>query len=115
LALTPPKLASLKNAIESGVIQDDKDNLQIANMVIHLEEYRSPESGKVEGGWYTCKNLDVETNLCTIYDDRPEMCRRYPYGKECTSCGSTCGTEEPKTVRKSGGISYDEIQSRVSG
>lgn len=37
---------------------------------------------------YTCKNWDEETRLCTVYDERPDMCRYYPYGRECDhGCG----------------------------
>jgi len=32
---------------------------------------------------YTCKNFDVETRLCKIYEDRPEFCKEYPNRKKC--------------------------------
>lgn len=56
---------------------------QIADMLIPL--------GQREDGreMYTCRHHDAETGDCRIYDDRPRMCRDYPYGKsfehsECT-------------------------------
>ena len=32
---------------------------------------------------YTCKHYDKKTTLCTIYEHRPLMCRRYPNGEPC--------------------------------
>jgi|SRR3990167_6877106 len=35
------------------------------------------------GGWtYSCKHLDTNNN-CSIYDNRPDMCRNFPYEKRC--------------------------------
>lgn len=49
------------------------------------------ETGEVTGDdrpVYTCRNLDTASGLCTIYDKRPEMCRRFPYpGVPCSWCG----------------------------
>lgn len=47
-----------------------------------------------EGFLYKCKNWDEETRLCTIYEDRPPMCRDFPYGKPCRY-GCECVGEEP--------------------
>jgi Fe-S-cluster containining protein len=30
-----------------------------------------------------CRFLDRETRRCTVYDARPNVCRRYPYGNAC--------------------------------
>ena len=35
------------------------------------------------GQLYTCRHWDEETRLCTVYEDRPEMCREYPYAGRC--------------------------------
>jgi Fe-S-cluster containining protein len=32
---------------------------------------------------YTCKHYDRDTKLCTIYENRPLMCRNYPNGHAC--------------------------------
>ena len=76
-----------------------RDGDQIADMVIplsldeandRLDRFGSgrqygPES---EGHVYTCRHFDEETRLCTIYAQRPEMCRDYPYAGECEyECG----------------------------
>lgn len=39
--------------------------------------------------WYKCRHWDEETRLCGIYEDRPKMCRDYPYDKGCVSCDFT--------------------------
>lgn len=38
---------------------------------------------------YTCKHYDKETNGCSIYEFRPQMCRDYPYGSRCRYEGCT--------------------------
>lgn len=30
-----------------------------------------------------CRFFDRELRTCTVYDARPNVCRRYPYGKAC--------------------------------
>jgi len=35
------------------------------------------------GHQFTCRHWDEETRLCGIYEDRPDMCRNFPYGKSC--------------------------------
>jgi len=42
---------------------------------------------------YTCKYWNKNTKLCTIYDQRPEMCRTYPDGDECGWEGCTVGKD----------------------
>jgi Fe-S-cluster containining protein len=38
--------------------------------------------------WYTCKHWNEDTKLCGAYDDRPMMCREFPYDNECEhGCG----------------------------
>lgn len=32
---------------------------------------------------YTCRHWDEDTRLCTAYANRPDMCREYPYEREC--------------------------------
>jgi Fe-S-cluster containining protein len=53
------------------------------------------DEGKAIGHYYTCKHHDSNTGLCTIYDRRPEMCRRYPYGRKCEYRG--CEFDGPET------------------
>jgi Fe-S-cluster containining protein len=39
--------------------------------------------------WYTCIHFNKETNDCDIYEQRPAMCRNYPYGSPCLYPGCT--------------------------
>ena len=36
---------------------------------------------------FECKNFDTETRKCTDYENRPRMCREYPYGNKCNKEG----------------------------
>jgi hypothetical protein len=37
---------------------------------------------------YTCRHWDEDTRLCGAYEQRPSMCRDYPYGRPCErGCG----------------------------
>jgi Fe-S-cluster containining protein len=38
---------------------------------------------------YTCRHWDTETRLCTVYDQRPWLCRDYPYTGACQHTGCT--------------------------
>lgn len=81
-----PKTGNLLNQAE-----------QIAAMVIPLTPKQARERYVEFGGdlddasfpWssrghhFTCRRWDEDTRLCTIYEDRPEMCRGYPYGEPC--------------------------------
>lgn len=45
---------------------------------------------------YRCIYWDEETRLCTIYADRPHVCRDYPHGRGCKhGCDCTDGTPTP--------------------
>ena len=35
---------------------------------------------------YTCRHWNTETRLCGNYENRPQMCRDFPYDSECGSC-----------------------------
>jgi Fe-S-cluster containining protein len=78
-----------------------RDGDQIADMVIplsleeaneRLERFGSNREYEpdAEGHVYTCRNFDEATRLCTIYAERPEMCRDYPYASD-GGCEYECG------------------------
>lgn len=79
----------------------------IEPMVIHLGEFtRNPlfdgdgDAPVAPSHFYTCRNLS-ESGDCTIYEDRPKMCRGYPYGRECRFPGCTldaCGSTTIEAV-----------------
>jgi Fe-S-cluster containining protein len=88
-------------AIRRGVSADGETRLeqaeQLADMLIPLTPKQARERSERFGGtngerfvWadrghhFTCKHWDEESRLCTIYPDRPDMCRGYPYGDRCT-------------------------------
>jgi Fe-S-cluster containining protein len=109
LPAPPERLGELGCAIRKGEIEDRDDTLKISEMIIPIEESSDLEN---PGFWYTCKNLDQESGLCKIYDDRPEMCREYPYGYECVHCHSACGTAG--NYLPAGGISASSIEEKVN-
>ena len=66
------------------------DGPQIAAMVTYVGWFdRSPVTGGPGGGhFYSCNNLGEDGN-CRIYDERPSMCREYPYRELCQFQGCT--------------------------
>ncbi len=66
--------------LEEGKL--DPEIQQILEMVIPLQEHED-ENGTFYTT-FTCKNFDVEEQSCLIYEDRPEMCRRF--GTEEVEC-----------------------------
>lgn len=90
------------------------DGEMIADMLIPLtpkqarERYerfggpaeRSGFRWKSRGHHFTCRHWDEETRLCTVYEDRPAMCRDYPYGQECQhGCGRVGGLPSEERMR----------------
>jgi len=49
----------------------------------HFEPCRPRKRTKAKAHHYTCKHWDQKTKLCTIYEHRPLMCRRFPNGEAC--------------------------------
>jgi len=78
-----PVSASLAHlrAIASDPRRSDREEAaKIADMLVPLgEEVRGGRLQTV----YTCKHHDAASGDCTIYDDRPRMCRDYPYRRAC--------------------------------
>lgn len=60
-----------------------------------------------EQSLYTCSWWDEETRLCTNYDERPTMCRDYPYAGKCTA-NCECSYVAPMN------IITDYAQNRVA-
>lgn len=48
--------------------------------------------------YFTCRHWDELTRLCTAYEDRPTMCRDYPYGGACQHGCSFCPVKEDNDV-----------------
>jgi Fe-S-cluster containining protein len=99
----------LRDSLETLRAEDDPESQQIADMVIPLTHRQAVARSRKFGstcvikatpagpnsGWYACRNWDEETRLCTIYEDRPSMCRDYPYDRECRH---GCGYRSPPEV-----------------
>lgn len=83
LPYSPEKIEERRDTIQDGHF--------IADMVIHLE---SDDEGN---HYFTCRHLveaDDGTASCGAYEDRPAMCRQYPYGNACTYAGCTMKDNE---------------------
>lgn len=48
--------------------------------------------------WYACRHVQFNGD-CGIYEERPDMCRRYPNGQECVFTGCTWSTEGQQKAR----------------
>jgi Fe-S-cluster containining protein len=56
---------------------------------------------------YTCRHWDETTRLCTVYEQRPRVCRDYPYDLECGHCGYRESEETQakwRTIRSAGDV-----------
>lgn len=94
LPFSPEELKEKQDQLEDGP--------QIVAMVRHLGQFKTPPINRAHpveqdhggGHWYTCANL-TEEGLCGIYEDRPRMCRGYPYGASCNyaKCEAACRAE----------------------
>jgi Fe-S-cluster containining protein len=73
------------------------DGEQLAAMVLPLtgaalddraERFGLPPQNHTGTHHFTCRNWDEDTKLCNVYDDRPWLCREYPYLGVCQhGCG----------------------------
>ena len=50
---------------------------------------------------YTCRFFDGATGNCTNYDERPNMCRAYPYDRPCEH-GDACTYDDARAGRVPG-------------
>lgn len=72
------------------------DGPKIGSMITFVRRIKPGEiglAGHVVSGddelIWTCKHFDRESGDCTNYENRPNMCRDYPYGRECAMPGCT--------------------------
>ena len=54
-----------------------RDGAMIIDMLIPLED-----------GKFTCRHI-ADNGDCSIYENRPDMCSKYPYGDRCSYQGCT--------------------------
>ena len=87
----------------------------IAPMVTYLGFFKKPPVKVVNptdnellgkpgkgGHYYSCKHFDRKKKVCTIYEIRPSLCRRYPYGRGCNYAGCTWKSHKAKKETKTG-------------
>ena len=70
-----------------------EEEITIAAMIEYLDSARfdvdgTPIEFKVPVYWYRCKHHQPNGD-CGIYNRRPKMCSRYPYGNQCRYPGCT--------------------------
>ena len=76
----PYSYAELQENADIAWAHPNSDAVKVAEMVIYIEPDTAPD-GKTYSHSYTCKYF--KDGNCTNYENRPEMCRRYPYGRTC--------------------------------
>jgi Fe-S-cluster containining protein len=83
-----------KPASEAAYIRDGE---YVLDMIVPLPEGSIVDTtdGPEGGQRYTCRHWDPVTGNCTQYDQRPAMCRDYPYRGNCgfMGCTYTCRTD----------------------
>lgn len=59
---------------------------------------------------YTCKHHDAKTGLCSIYEIRPYMCRRYPNGDSCPWPGCKHPGNEKRKKEEARKVKVEEVR-----
>ena len=59
-----------------------------------LQRVGSPLRPSQDSTYFTCRHFDLESRRCMDYDNRPAMCRNYPYGDPCEH-GCDCKDARP--------------------
>lgn len=126
----------LDNGKEKFTPSNGEEILQVANMIIFKEwskigmdgnligklieakssietlesrGFRIDEDGDLITPIYTCKHFDMTTRNCTNYENRPTMCRDYPYDRKCDHKGCTY-CDERKQIIEEGLKQLEECQ-----
>ncbi len=79
------ELATHAREILEAVPQADDEHTQWARDTLVVDAMLIPLDS--EGVRYTCNHFDWVNGLCSIYEQRPQMCREYPYRTDCEYCG----------------------------
>ena len=69
-ALRPDRGPRRKSASPTATASQDADEQILRHQQDHI--YKS-----------VCRFFDRDARRCTVYEARPNVCRRYPYGKAC--------------------------------
>lgn len=83
--------ASWDSVVDGPYIRDMLIPLTREEALERAERFGAPlDQADPTPGWspHTCRHFDDETRLCTAYEQRPKMCRDYPYASGCHhGCG----------------------------
>jgi Fe-S-cluster containining protein len=60
---------------------------------------------------YKCRHWDEETRLCKVYEDRPLMCREYPYARTCDHDCACKYTAEKHVINKHAALEVQRAQT----
>lgn len=71
----------------SNAIDLPEECRQIYDMVIPIEDKYEGKDGWIR--YFTCKNFDVTSGDCKIYEARPQMCKDLATKIECPFEGCT--------------------------
>ncbi|MGE5681830.1 MAG: YkgJ family cysteine cluster protein [Bacillota bacterium] len=88
LPYSPEELEGLKNK----TICEESDFYKVPRIVEYIGSFAFDVAGNLlpyEMYWYTCKHFNKETGDCMNYENRPYMCKDFPYWgsyrlKSCT-------------------------------
>jgi Fe-S-cluster containining protein len=100
LPLSPDELRA--EQADKGTIYNRKEIDFVADMVIYLGPSGTSVTGEpltlegkpVTGHFYTCRHY--KDGNCTVYEQRPNICRDYPYGSTCKYKECTWSLEDQK-------------------
>lgn len=90
---------------QEDVVPIDPEVYLVYPMLIYLgycnfEPCRPRTKTKQRAHHYTCKHFDKKTGLCTIYEHRPLMCRRYPNDEACLYRGCKLPGNKKKLAKQ---------------
>lgn len=85
------------------MVEEDRlnDGPFILDMLIYLGLFDvNPAGGVLDEPWhyFTCRHLDTATGNCTVYEQRPHLCRNYPNDKACEFPGCTWDAVRPSPL-----------------
>lgn len=88
---------------EAFVLAEMLEPLTLQEFMDRQDEFvlgaRTRVTEEDDGHLYKCKKWDEETRLCTDYENRPPMCRTFPYDKPCRyGCSCTGDPVGPEVI-----------------
>lgn len=69
-------------AIDEGALLGDLERSEDKEEIIEISKILNLLIS-IEDKYYTCKYFDDRTRNCGNYENRPKMCKDYPYGRNC--------------------------------